>query len=59
MPYGKVLDANTGAHVLVRYIGDGVYAWPDPGATARDYCYGTLVMLTNEQGECEIECISL
>lgn len=56
MPQGRVLDNRSkkpvaNAYVIARYVGDGAYAWPDPGATARNRCYGSLVTLTNNQGE--------
>jgi hypothetical protein len=56
LPKGTVLDSDSGdpvidAHVIIQFLGDGIYAWPDPGATARDRCYGTLITKTNSKGE--------
>ena len=56
---GIVKDAVSGnpvvdAYVLVRFIGDGAYVWPDPGATARNRCYGSRVVQTDDQGRFNI-----
>ncbi len=55
LPSGTVLDANTGepiegAYVLARFVGDGPYVFPDPGATARNRCYGALLTETTSSG---------
>jgi hypothetical protein len=63
LPKGSVVDSATGqpvddAYVIANFRGDGIYVWPDPGATARNRCYGTLVTKTDKDGSYDFNSLS-